>query len=202
MKTFSIGEAFSAAWKIFKANWLILIAVVLLQIVFQLVPSLYSSLYKGQNLLFTLGLSAGSYIMSSLVGIGIIYISLKLIDGQTVVKEDIFRRANVLIKLLIAGALYGIFVTLGFLLFIIPGIILAVRWQFVRWAVVDSGLGPMAALSKSWEMTRGMFWKLLVFDIAMWFVVFIGFLAFGVGLLVAVPVTELAMAWVYRRLGK
>jgi hypothetical protein len=50
-------------------------------------------------------------------------------------------------------------VALGLLLFIVPGIYLAVRWYFVPQAVViQGGRGP-GALSRSWDLTAGFWWR-------------------------------------------
>ncbi|RJX66368.1 hypothetical protein D6858_12690 [Tsuneonella suprasediminis] len=49
---------------------------------------------------------------------------------------------------------------LGFLLFIVPGIIIAVRWIASSGFLVGSNEGPIDSLSASWEATRGHSWPI------------------------------------------
>lgn len=58
---------------------------------------------------------------------------------------------NIILANLLVVAICGI----GFLLFIVPGIIFACRLAFVPYLVMDKGLDPVAAIEKSWSMTRG-----------------------------------------------
>ena len=61
-------------------------------------------------------------------------------------------------KLLLAIALVGLGVFGGFMLLIVPGVILAVRWMVVSQVVVVEGRGGSEALRRSFELTRGRFW--------------------------------------------
>lgn len=57
-----------------------------------------------------------------------------------------------------ASLLYAIGVFLGLLLFIIPGIYLAIRWVVASVTVILEDRGPTAALSRSAELVRGRWW--------------------------------------------
>ncbi len=63
---------------------------------------------------------------------------------------------NIILANLLVFAICGI----GFLLLIIPGIIFACRLAFVPYLVMDKGLDPVAAIEKSWFMTRGHGWRI------------------------------------------
>jgi len=63
---------------------------------------------------------------------------------------------NIVLANLLVYAIVGI----GFLLFIVPGIIFACRLSFVPYLVMDKGLDPVAAIEKSWFMTRGHGWRI------------------------------------------
>ena len=61
---------------------------------------------------------------------------------------------------------------IGFLLFIVPGLIFGCRLAFVPYLVMDKGLDPVAAIEKSWFMTRGHGWQIFgmyVLSILMFF---------------------------------
>jgi uncharacterized membrane protein len=63
---------------------------------------------------------------------------------------------NIVLANLCVAAIVGI----GFILLIVPGIIFACRLAFVRYLVMDKGLDPVAAIEKSWFMTRGHGWRI------------------------------------------
>lgn len=63
---------------------------------------------------------------------------------------------NIVLAHLLKFAIIGI----GFVFFIIPGIILACRLAFVSLLIMDKNMEPIAAIEKSWEMTRGHGWRI------------------------------------------
>ena len=88
----------------------------------------------------------------------------------------------------------------GFLLLIIPGIIWAIGFQLAPYFVVDKGMDPLEALKKSWAATRGAKWNLFLFGLLLGLINMLGFLALMVGLLFTLPLSMVAMAYVYRKL--
>jgi hypothetical protein len=77
-------------------------------------------------------------------------------------------------------------IALGLLLFIVPGIYVAIRWFFVPQAVVIEGAGVPASLMRSMQVTEGFWWR--TFGI----VLGANVLAAIPGLLLAVPLTAQA----------
>jgi uncharacterized membrane protein len=75
---------------------------------------------------------------------------------------------NVVLANLLKVAIVGI----GVILLFVPGIIFACRLAFVSYLVMDKGLDPVAAIEKSWFMTRGHGWRIFgmyVLSILMFF---------------------------------
>lgn len=72
--------------------------------------------------------------------------------------------------LLIVALLVGIGLMLGFLLFIIPGIILAVRWSMTAPIVVIEQAGPTASMGRSAELSSGHRWA--IFGLALLYLCF------------------------------
>jgi glycerophosphoryl diester phosphodiesterase family protein len=65
-------------------------------------------------------------------------------------------------KILVCSLLMTMMVFVGFLFFVIPGIVLISGLILAIPAlVIEPGLGPSAALSRSWELTRGSRWRML-----------------------------------------
>jgi hypothetical protein len=67
-----------------------------------------------------------------------------------------------------------LFVLLGFVVLIIPGIIIATYLSFVSWVVVNENLGGMAALKRSKELIKGYWWSVfgrqLLVGVVIWIV--------------------------------
>lgn len=66
--------------------------------------------------------------------------------------------------------------------------------------VIDKEFGPIVALEKSWQLTKGNRGRLLWFSLIIVGVNTLGFLALMLGLLVTIPVTMFASLLVYRKL--
>ena len=88
----------------------------------------------------------------------------------------------------------------GFLACIVPGVILALGWLFFGFFVVDREEGPVGALKASWRATNGSKGKLFILALLMILISIAGYLACCVGILVALPVIQLAMAFAYMKL--
>lgn len=101
----------------------------------------------------------------------------------------------------LAANLYVTFiVAFGMLLFIIPGIIFALKYSFVPFIMVDQDALPGEALKKSSQLTKGVKFKILFLEIVLGLVAVLGLLALGVGIVVAIVVSSLAQAYVYNSL--
>jgi uncharacterized membrane protein len=102
--------------------------------------------------------------------------------------------------MLIAAILVWFILTIGFLLLVVPGIILALIFCFYSYAIVDRGLGPIDALKHSAAVTKGARMALLGFWIVAFLLNLVGLLALVIGLFVTGPITMVAAAYVYRKL--
>jgi hypothetical protein len=91
---------------------------------------------------------------------------------------------NIVLANLLVFAIVGI----GMLLLVVPGIIFGCRLSLVPYLVMDRGLDPVAAIEKSWNMTRGHGWRIFT----MYFVAIILILIGAVLLLVPA-----FFAWIY-----
>jgi uncharacterized membrane protein len=92
---------------------------------------------------------------------------------------------NIVLANLLVFAICGI----GLLLLIVPGIIFACRLSFVPYLVMDKGLEPVAAIEKSWFMTRGHGWR--IFGMYL-----LSILMFLVGLLLVLVGGLFALLWI------
>ena len=67
---------------------------------------------------------------------------------------------------------------------------------------MEDDLAPVDAIKGAWALTRGYKMELFVLGLATFVVLTAGLLAFGVGLLVAGPITQLAWIRAYHEMRK
>jgi len=86
--------------------------------------------------------------------VGAIYV----IDSEMSVKEVLKKSLPLFWKYLGFAILSGIIVGIGFVLFIVPGVILAVMLCFSMYVLVLEGVSPIGALKRSRELVKGFWW--------------------------------------------
>lgn len=136
------------------------------------------------------------------VAVALIWIrmGLSLHDGRPIPREDPMQWVAGYLGFLLTQVLFSLIVSVGLVLLVIPGILWAAQFAFAPFLVVDQQRDPIAALKESSRLTRGQRPQLIVFGLAVFGVNLLGALAFGVGLLLTVPTSVLAAAYVFRRL--
>ena len=104
------------------------------------------------------------------------------------------------LNILVAELLVGILIFLASLLFVIPGIILALAYSMVTYLVVDTELSSVDAMKKSREMMKGYKWDYFVFGLS--FLGWLILLPFTLGILAIwlIPYMTVAEAIYYDRL--
>ena len=143
-----------------------------------------------------------SIILGVLADIWRIRVSLKFVDGGKMEIKEIFSKVDLetFFNYLIAGALYGLIVFAGLILFIVPGIIWGLKYQLYRYFVVEKKLKPWEALKECGKATYGSKWNLFLFTILIGFISILGVITLGLGFAVIFPVIMLAEAFIYRKL--
>lgn len=101
------------------------------------------------------------------------------------------------VNIILANLLTFAIVGLGFVLLIVPGIILACRLVFVSYLVMDKNLEPVAAVEKSWQMTRGHGWQIFGMGLLVIPIVIGGLLCFIVGIVFSIIWISAAFASMY-----
>ncbi len=199
METFRIGEALSYGWEKFKVHflflWTILGATYGIFLVFDL-------LQKGAGKETLLGSLLGlvAIVVGFIVKLGLIRMYLDLAEGTKDKVAVLFSQYQLIWKYFGSSILYGLMVVFGLILFIIPGIYFALKYQFYSYLIVDKNLGVTEALKKSARMTDGIKWKLFGFSLVLCGLNFLGLIALVFGLLVTVPMSIMAYVYVYRTL--
>ena len=194
---FSIKESVKNGWEKFKANVEVSLLATLLVVVLGSLNWKEDKFHIGTLLL---GLIVG--IFAIIIRIGYTKIFLRIYDGESPKFVDIFKEYRIFWRFLGTSILTTLAVLGGLILIVIPGIIWAVRFSFAPIIVIDTKMGPVAGMKESYAITKGNFWKILGFWIVIGLINLLGLIALGVGLLVTIPVSTLAVIHVYRELSK
>ncbi len=201
-KRFSKNEAISFGWNIFRDNFRFLILIFLIFLLFAFVPDIIGSkTIEASTSLGVLFYSLG-YFLTIVMTIGIMKISLKFYDSEKPEISDLFSHYKLFINYFLASFLYALIVFAGLILLIVPGIVFGLKYYFFDYYVVDKGCGPIEALKRSAQITKGNKWNLFLFILLVLGINILGMIFLFVGLLVTIPVTALATAFVYRKLSE
>lgn len=152
--------------------------------------------------LFVLG-SSNNGVVAALAYIiygGYLAVLIRHYRGERIVFDDLFSLDSRWISFAFLALIKGIFIFLGLVLFIVPGVYLAIRWMFAELLVIDQGMKPMEALRRSRAMTQGHGWGLLWFAFVCSLIVVAGFFLFVVGAAAAAVVVNLALLKIYHDL--
>ncbi|MFN8017802.1 MAG: hypothetical protein U0P45_06735 [Acidimicrobiales bacterium] len=196
-----VGDALGYGWKKFQEHVGTIIVAVIIYVVAVGVFSFIGNIVQSQinsifgSLIFTII----QLVVSSALSIIIIRFSLAIVDGKPLNNETLFSTDN-LVPFIIASVLFSIAVTIGLILCVIPGIVIAFLGWYFGFFLVDKGLEPVEAIKASIDFTKDNVGTLLVWAIVAFIVTAIGYALCCVGALVAVPVVYLGTAFLYRRL--
>lgn len=141
-----------------------------------------------------------SNVWGMMFAIGTALIALKICDGQEARVSDLFVEPGVLWAYIVAAVLSGLFVALGIVLLIVPGVIFYLKLLFYPYFIVENYGGAINSMQSSWNLTVDMKWELFKFAFQLVLINLLGALCLGVGLLWTVPLSWLATAHVYRQL--
>jgi uncharacterized membrane protein len=197
--TFSIREAIEFGWAIVKEQFWLLIGIIVVSGLFSALPDIVERGLDmhGVSLAFV---EAGSLVMGFILDAGMVWVMLRLHDGKSVKLTDVFSQYPVAFRFFVAEVLYVLMILCGLILFVVPGIYLAVRYQFYKYFLVDKSMDIVASFKRSATITEGHRWQLFVFGFALLGLNILGILCLLVGILVTIPISMLALVFVYRKL--
>lgn len=200
MKHFSIGDIVSHAWDLAVKHWPIFVLLSLVTsltsgIGFHYDAATLTSLGNNPDPQLVAEAIRQSFtlspwiIVSVLLSIYIGYVALNLYVNAyrlgrpySTMSEAFKVDINQLAIFFAAELVYGLIVTIGLCLFILPGIYLAVRLWYVPLLTATQGATFGEAFSRSWEITRGNFWNLFLMGLTMFGIAILGLCACCVGI--------------------
>jgi uncharacterized membrane protein len=201
MKTFSIEAALRFGWETFKKRPAFFAGMAAIVFIVSMVIDAITRMTFGEVGLQGFVGGIISFAVATLVDLGVVATLLKAYDDVNAADFKDLWHPDQYVPYLIASIIMGIAVGIGLILLIIPGIIIAVILMFTKFVVIDRKLSPIDALKESARITTGHRVNLFLFMVVIVVLNIIGALALLVGLLVTVPVSALAMVYLYRTLG-
>ncbi len=203
MKEFSVKECLTFGWKTFRLRPWFFIGATAVLLLAGVIARLPDTLTHSNNPHLTVLSIVGvvvTILLSILISMGKTAFYLRAHDApESVALYDLWHPRPYW-KFVGAGILTSVAVVVGFILLVVPGIILLVMTCFVLYLVIDREMGPIEAFKESIRLTKGNRRSLFLLGLAILGINIVGFCLLLVGLLVSIPVSGLAAARAYRRL--
>ncbi len=147
-----------------------------------------------------LGRAIGA-ILTPILAYGITYYHLQISRGLNPEITDLFAGFNYFAVVLVAGLLMSIFTSLWTMLFVIPGIIAAIKYSFTYYIIIDNpGISALEAINISKQMTYGHKWDIFVLDLSFIGWLFLSSLTCGIGLFWLIPYMNVTYSNLYNNL--
>lgn len=168
MQQLTPGPVLSRVWEIYRDQFLVLVGAAALLFAIQLVA------YALLSTSAALPLLALSWALSVLYQGMVVKLVQDLQDGRREHSVIALVRSvePVFWKLLAVSLLFGIGVGIGFVLLIIPGLVLLVMWAVVAPVTVVERPGVFAAFGRSRELVRGEGWTVFGVFVLVFLIVF------------------------------
>lgn len=204
--------AFGYGWKAFKANAGPLVLATLLIVAVAIVLSLITESvaptpdFVGADggFEFRGGALLASFLAQTILGAVILLPTAAMIRGCLDICEgkkfslgNAFSRISP-VPVLITGIIVSVLTTIGFVLLVLPGIIVSIFSFFAIYFVVDRDESPIKAIGSSFSMVGSNFGAALLSGLLAVLIVIAGTIVLVVGLLVAIPVTVVAGAYAFK----
>ncbi|MGW0174500.1 hypothetical protein ACWDUM_11705 [Rhodococcus sp. NPDC003322] len=199
----TIPDALGYAWNKFKANAGVWVGITVIIFLIELVVSFifgFNDSYDSFGDYFTFWRILGtvvSAIVSYLVNAALVRGALHELDGNKPGIGSFFQFTNVG-AIILASLLVGIITGIGFVLFIIPGIILAFLTWWTLQFVVDKEQDAVTAIKSSFRAISENVGPLVLLALVLVALNIVGALLCGLGLLITIPLTTIASTYAYR----
>jgi hypothetical protein len=193
------------AWRVWQANLGILVGVTLIVMVITyaiVIPlGFLQAVLEREAPEFVPFVALFGNIFSNVVqiflGIGQASISLKICRGQPATIGDLFGGGPRFLPVLGASLLAGIAFAVGFMLCIVPGILLAIWFWPFYFLVVENKSPVMDSFGLASKVTEGNRGTTVILWLVSVGIIIVGLLAFCVGIILAAPLVSVLWATAY-----
>lgn len=184
----NVSQAFSKGWDVMSKSFGLLLLIILISVLLGALSGNFY--YKGNESLSILRFLFWLFI-SMPVSYGTNWVFLKAARKEPFQIQDIFSAFSPKYwNVILSAILVTIISIVGFIMLIIPGIIVIVRLVFVPYLVMDRQMKALEAIDESWKMTKGYFWTIFFTGILSFFIFLAGLLMLIIGIFPA-------LIWIY-----
>ena len=202
MKKINISEALMFGWKKTLENfWLITNAVLLAALVYSVVD-LFSTNVAGWDMTTAVICFGGGILATNFMTFVLMKFFLNIYDDDEVTILGMLKNTKGFYKFFIAYMAINLATIAGLFIFIIPAIYVVVKYSFALYLLIDKKIGIQESLAESARISRGYKIELLKFWLVLLCINIVGAALFLVGLLFSLPISFLAIIYVYRGLLK
>lgn len=201
------GDVLGRAWEIYKRDMGtviggVIVSGILQQIVTQITSITLAVVFQprdGSAEAVALGMFAGmlSLLVNAWFAAGLALMLLRVARGERASIGDIFAGGPYYVATLVATIIFTMITLVGYMLCVVPGVILALMFSQFGYVIVDRNVSFGEALEKSREITQGNKLTLFVLGLASFGILLAGLLACFVGLIFAAPYVALLFAVAY-----
>jgi len=191
-KQVDISKAFRYGWELIKKDFWYFVG---LSVVIVVIGGVSNS-REEERVSFNLV----GFLLNTWLTCGLLRILIDYYDGKKRKFTDLFTQFQYFWRILLATLLLGVIIILGLIFLIIPGVYLALRYQFTLYFIIDKNMDIGEAMKRSAALSENIKLSLFQFALAALGVIILGAIALGVGVFVALPIVWLAYAYLYRNL--
>ncbi len=166
-------------------------------VIASLVCSLYGLLVGVPSVLNSYG-ELLSFLLAGPLQLGIAIYFLNILNDRPASIEDLIEGFKPLLKVILIYIVISIATSIGILLLIVPGIIIALGLSMTYYILVENPeFSIEKSLKESWRLTNGYKMELFVLHLRFipWYL--LGLLCFGIGIFVVMPWHQLTQANYY-----
>jgi uncharacterized membrane protein len=158
----SVRSALEEGWHTLTAHVWTLIVAVLIYVAVESLSNVFSVPPGpgGPQQVVSVISPLGSILVTGPLVVGLAYLSLRAVRGFEPELDDLLAGFRRYVAAAGGMLLYGLAVTVGLVLLVVPGLVAMVRLSFTPYIIVDRELDPLDALRASWAATGGYAWSL------------------------------------------
>ena len=138
------------------------------------------------------------FIFAGPLTVGIFYVIFSKMRGQPLNIGDVAKGFNFFVAAVLADILITVLVGLGFVLLIIPGIVVSALYMFTFPLILEKNMDFWQAMETSRKIVSKNIFEFSAFMLLLYILMFVGTLLLFVGFLVALPIAFAATAAAYR----
>ena len=150
------------------------------------------------TLIFVLVNSLGSIVTQGPLQVGFHLFCAKKMYGRKAELGDLFKGFDYFVAAFVAALLIGLFVSVGVIFCIIPGLVIAGALKFTYLFILDKKMEFWPAIEASHNVVKNDYFGFTMFILVLGLINLLGCLACIVGLLVTVPLSIAAITIAYQ----